>query len=132
MATGYRLVGRRIRPQMSLGPYITLVYGVAGVLLICFALGSGNPLFGYSQKDYLLFLLLALVPQLIGHTTVNWALRFFSATLVAVLILGEPILATLLAYLFLSEPIGQNLFLGGTLVLLGIYLSAREERKLGG
>jgi drug/metabolite transporter (DMT)-like permease len=130
MATGYLLVGRRIRPKMGLGPYITLVYGVAGILLILFALLSGNPFFAYSPKDYFLFLLLALVPQLIGHTTVNWALRFFSATLVAVFILGEPILATILAYFLLGEPISRNIFLGGTLVLLGIYLSAREERRL--
>jgi drug/metabolite transporter (DMT)-like permease len=132
MATGYLLAGRRLRSQMSLGPYITLVYGVAGTLLVLFALLNGDPFFGYSRKDYLLFVLLALLPQLIGHTTVNWALRFFSATLVAVFILGEPILATVLAYFLLAEPIGGSLFLGGTLVLLGIYLSAREERRLTG
>jgi drug/metabolite transporter (DMT)-like permease len=132
MATGYLLVGRRIRPKMSLGPYVTLVYGGAGVFLVLFALFNGNSFFGYSPKDYFLFVLLALVPQLIGHTTVNWALRFFSATLVAVFILGEPILATLLAYLFLGEPVNTDVFLGGGLVLLGIYLSAREERKLAG
>jgi len=130
MATGYLLTGRRLRPKMSLGPYITLVYGVAGILLIFFALLSGDSFFGYSSRDYFLFLLLALVPQLIGHTTVNWALRFFSATLVAVFILGEPILATLLAFFLLGEPVGPRIFLGGTLVLLGIYLCAREERKL--
>jgi len=130
MATGYLLAGRRLRPRMSLGPYITLVYGVAGILLILFALWNGDSFSGYSSRDYLLFLLLALVPQLIGHTTVNWALRFFSATLVAVFILGEPILATLLAYFLLREPVGPSIFLGGTLVLLGIYLCAREERKL--
>ncbi len=130
MATGYLLTGRRLRPKMSLGPYITLVYGVAGALLILFAFLNGDSFFGYSSRDYLLFLLLALVPQLIGHTTVNWALRFFSATRVAVFILGEPILATLLAYFLLGEPVGPSIFLGGTLVLLGIFLCAREERKL--
>jgi drug/metabolite transporter (DMT)-like permease len=130
MATGYLLAGRRLRPKMNLGPYITLVYGVAGILLIFYALLNGDPFFEYSPKDYLLFVLLALLPQLTGHTAVNWALRFFSATLVAVFILGEPILATILAYFLLAEPIGGNLFLGGALVLLGIYLSAREERML--
>ncbi|MDP3038458.1 MAG: EamA family transporter, partial [Deltaproteobacteria bacterium] len=75
--------------------------------------------------------LLALVPQLIGHTSLNWALKFFSATMVAVFILGEPIGATLLAYILLEEPLTHKLFFGGTLVLLGIYFSAREERKLG-
>jgi len=72
-----------------------------------------------------------VVPQLIGHTSLNWALKFFSATLVAVFILGEPIGASILAYLLLGEALAGNLLSGGTLVLLGIYLSAREERRLG-
>lgn len=131
MATGYLLVGRRIRQKMSLSAYITLVYGVAAILLIFLALTSGESFFQYSPRTYLLFFLLAFVPQLIGHTTLNWALKFFSATLVAVLILGEPVGATILAYFLLKEPLTYKLFFGGTLVLLGIYFSAREERKLG-
>ncbi|MDI6754875.1 MAG: DMT family transporter [Thermodesulfobacteriota bacterium] len=131
MATGYLLVGRRVRQQMGLTAYITLVYGVAAILLIFLALISGNSLFNYTPKTYLIFFLLALFPQLIGHTTLNWALKFFSATLVAVLILGEPIGATILAFLLLKEPLTNQLLWGGTLVLLGIYFSAREERKLG-
>ena len=131
MATGYLLVGRRVRQKMDLTAYITLVYGMAAILLILLALVRGEVFFDYPPRTYLLFFLLALVPQLIGHTTLNWALKFFSATLVAVFILGEPIGATLLAYFILGEPVSKSLLLGGTLVLLGIYLSAREERRLG-
>ncbi len=130
MATGYLLVGRRVRQKVSLWSYITLVYGVAAILLIFFALLSRAPFFVYSPKTYLLFFLLAVIPQLIGHTSLNWALKFFSATLVAVFILGEPIGASVLAYLLLSEAVGPNLIWGGTLVLAGIYLSAREEGKM--
>ncbi len=89
------------------------------------------PLFGYAPKEYILFLLLAVGPQLIGHSSLNWALRFFSATLVAVFILGEPIGAAILAYFILGENPGLSLIWGGALVLAGIYLSAREERRLG-
>ena len=131
MATGYLLAGRRVRPQVSLSTYITLVYGVAAVFLILLALLNGDSLFGYAFKDYFFFLLLAVGPQLIGHSSLNWALRFFSATLVAVFVLGEPIGASLLAYLILGENPGVGLLGGGALVLLGIYLSAKEERRLG-
>jgi len=131
MATGYLLVGRRVRQKMDLSGYITLVYGMAAVLLVFLALIGGDAFFSYPPKTYLLFFLLALVPQLIGHTAMNWALKFFSATLVALVILGEPIGATILAYLILGEPLSKNLVWGGPLVLLGIYLSAREERRLG-
>jgi drug/metabolite transporter (DMT)-like permease len=131
MATGYLLVGRRVRQKTGLSVYITLVYGVAAILLIFLAFASEESFFPYPPRTYLLFFLLAFVPQLIGHSTLNWALKYFSATWVAVLILGEPIGATILAYFFLKEPLTYKLFFGGTLVLLGIYFSAREERKLG-
>jgi drug/metabolite transporter (DMT)-like permease len=131
MATGYLLAGRRVRRKVSLPTYITMVYGVAAVFLILLALLNGDSLSGYAPKDYLLFLLLAVGPQLIGHSSLNWALRFFSAALVAVFVLGEPIGASLLAYLFLGENPGTALLWGGGLVLLGIYLSAREERRMG-
>jgi drug/metabolite transporter (DMT)-like permease len=48
-----------------------------------------------------------------------------------VFILGEPVGATILAYFILGEPVSKSLLLGGMLVLLGIYLSACEERRLG-
>ena len=131
MASAYLLSGRRVRPRMSLSAYITLAYGVAACLLILLALLHGDDFFHYPPRTFLLFLLLALVPQLIGHTSLNWALKYFTATLVAVFILGEPIGATILAYLLLGESLTANLLLGGAMVLLGIFLSAREERKLG-
>ncbi len=131
MATGYLLVGRSVRQKVSLTTYITLVYGVAAFFLILLALFNGDPLFGYAPKEYILFLLLAVGPQLIGHSSLNWALRFFSATLVAVFILGEPIGASILAYYILGENPGPTLIWGGALVLAGIYLSVREEKKLG-
>jgi drug/metabolite transporter (DMT)-like permease len=131
MATGYLLVGRRVRQKVSLTTYITMVYGVAAFFLVLLAVLNGDALFGHPPKDYLLFLLLAVGPQLIGHSSLNWALRFFSATLVAVFILGEPIGAALLAYFILGEIPGAGGLGGGALVLLGIYLSAREERRLG-
>lgn len=131
MASGYLLVGRRIRQKLELVPYITLVYGVAAIFLIALALLNGDSFFNYSAREYLLFILLAFIPQLVGHTSLNWALKFFSATLVAVIILGEPIGATILAYIFLAEPLTKQIFWGGTLVLIGIYLATREEARLG-
>jgi len=131
MASGYLLTGRRVRQRMELRLYITLVYATASFFLILLAWANGDPFFDYPPKTYLLLFLIALIPQLIGHTCLNWALKFFSATLVAVFILGEPIGATTLAYFLLGEPLSATLVGGGVLVLLGIYFSSREERKLG-
>ncbi len=127
MASGYLLTGRKIRAGMGLAAYITMVYGIAAVLLIGLALVNRDPFFDYSAKTYLLFLLLALVPQMIGHTALNWALKFFTATWVSVLILAEPVGAAILACIILAEYPAANVLAGGALVLLGIYLSARQE-----
>jgi drug/metabolite transporter (DMT)-like permease len=75
-----------------------------------------------------MFLLLAIVPQIIGHSSFNWALRHVSAAVVAVIILGEPVGSTILAYFILHEVPTAVKITGASLILLGIYFSLREER----
>ncbi len=129
MAACYLLVGRRVGQSLSLTLYLALVYGTAAVLLAATVLLLGLPLLGYTPRTYLMFLLLALVPQLIGHSSLNWALRRLSAALVSNSILGEPVGATILALLVLGEAPSLTSLLGGGVVLAGIYLALREERR---
>lgn len=116
-ATGYLVTGRMVRQSLSLTAYIFCVYGSASLILLLCCYLTGTSMRGFSAETYVILLLLAAVPQLIGHTTFNWALKFLSATLVAVLILGEPIGAISLAFLFLGEKIGGLQAIG--LVILG-------------
>jgi drug/metabolite transporter (DMT)-like permease len=90
------------------------------------ALFLQQPLLGFRSEAYLWMVLLALGPQLVGHTSFNWALKHLSAGTVAVIILGEPVGSTVLAYFFLHEPITLVKALGGVLILVGIYLSSRR------
>lgn len=122
----YLLIGRSLRSKLSLVPYIFIVYGVAAVVLIFIMLAGGFSPFGYSPTTYLWFLLLALVPQLIGHSTYNWALRYLSAAYVSITLLGEPIGSTLLAYILLGEiPTAFKIF-GAILILIGIYAASKS------
>jgi len=123
--TGYLIIGRRIRAHMSLIPYISLVYGMAAIILIVIMFAAGKTPFGYKPLTYLWMLLLALVPQLIGHSTYNWALRYLPATFIAVATLGEPVGATILAYFILKESPTLMKIIGGTLILAGIYAASR-------
>lgn len=123
----YLLIGRRLRGKMSLIPYIFVVYGMAAVVLVGFMLSSGESAFGYPPIAYAWFLLLALVPQLLGHSTFNWALRYLSAAYVSIALLGEPIGSTILAYFFLHEiPSGLKIF-GAILILTGIYVASSNH-----
>lgn len=126
---GYFLIGRRLRPHLSLLAYITLVYSVAAILLVAVALATGQPLVGYSAQTYALFVLLALIPQIVGHSSLNYALRYLSATFVSITTLGEPIGATLLAFLILGETPPPSVLFGGALVLIGIALAGRGESR---
>ncbi len=126
--TGYLLIGRKLRAGMSLIPYIFVVYSMAALVLIVIMLLAGESPFGYQPITYGWLLLLALVPQLVGHSTYNWALRYLPAAFVAVTTLGEPIGSTILAYFILQEVPSTLQILGGVFILAGIYIASRVER----
>jgi drug/metabolite transporter (DMT)-like permease len=126
---GYLLIGQRLRENMSLIPYIFVVYAMAAVMLVIFMLAAGETPLGHAPKFYLWVLLLALVPQLLGHSTFNWALRYLSAAYVSITLLGEPIGSAILAYFLLNEvPSGLMIF-GAILILVGIYIASQRVQK---
>ena len=124
---GYLLIGRSLRENMSLIPYIFVVYGMAALILIVIVLASGESLFGYEPQTFLWFLLLALIPQLLGHSSYNWALGYLPAAFVSVTLLGEPISSAILAYFILGETPTSLMIFGAILILIGIYISSRKE-----
>jgi len=127
---GYLMIGRRLRGKMSLVPYIFLVYGFAALALLGIMLAAGQSPFGFPPRVYLCTLLLALVPQLIGHSTYNWALRYLPAALVSVATLGEPVGSALLAYFILQEAPAFLTIFGGIFILAGIYVSSKRPFRI--
>lgn len=125
--TGYLIIGRKLREKTSLIPYIFLVYGMSAVVLLIMMVAARQSPFGYSPQTYGWIFLLAAFPQLIGHSTYNWALRFIPATLVAIITLIEPIGSATLAYFILREVPANGVLLGGLLILIGIYLVSRTR-----
>jgi drug/metabolite transporter (DMT)-like permease len=127
-ASGYLLIGRAMRFRISLPAYIWLAYTAAAALLAGAALASGEALVSLTWSAWLSMVALGLGPQLIGHTSFNWALRRLTATFVAIAILGEPIGAAILAWFFFGEGFGQAQAIGFVLLLSGIFLAARGEK----
>jgi drug/metabolite transporter (DMT)-like permease len=126
--TGYLIIGRKARGDMSLVPYIFMVYGMAALTLLLFMLVSGHTPFGYAPKTYGWIVLLAAVPQLIGHSTFNWSLKFLPASFVAITTLGEPISSATLAYFVLKEIPSPGTVLGAVLILSGIAIVSRTGK----
>ncbi len=123
----YLLIGRKLRAKMSLISYISLVYGMAAIVLVIIMLSAHENPFGYSAHIYIWLILLAVIPQLIGHSTFNWALGYLSAAYVSITLLGEPIGSTILAYFILHEKPSPIKLVGGVLILVGIYIASRSE-----
>lgn len=125
-AGGYMLIGRRLRPRLSLLSYTTVVYSLSSLTLLILALLAGHNMLGYSSNTYWLCLLMAIFPQLLGHSSFNWALRFLPAAYVSVSVLGEPVSATILAFFFFQElPTNPGLaLLGAAFIFGGILLAS--------
>jgi drug/metabolite transporter (DMT)-like permease len=128
----YLLLGRNLRRRLSLLSYIFVCYGSAAIILWAIVLVSGLPITGFSMNTYAAFLGMALVSQLIGHTSYNWALKWFTAGMIAVSLLGEPIFATVLAYFMFDEGLTWSKVIGGVLILSAIYIAASAENQKAG
>lgn len=129
--SGYLVIGRRLRARLSLMPYIFLVYGFAAIGLLIAALAMGDLRLILPPAAYAWIILLAIVPQLVGHSTYNWALAYLPATLVAVTTLGEPVGSAILAFIILDERPGGLVLVGAVLIMAGIYIAGRAPRIRG-
>ncbi|PID21005.1 EamA family transporter [Sporosarcina sp. P3] len=115
--TAYLLIGQNVRKRISLVTYTFLVYSVSSVALFFYVLITQEPFFGYPTADWGWFLALAILPNLLGHTLFNWAVKWVSTNVVSIAILFEPVLASIAAYFVLHEKI-TVLQLGGAIVVL--------------
>jgi drug/metabolite transporter (DMT)-like permease len=127
-AAVYLLFGRNLRRKLSLLSYVAICYGSAAVILWLVVLSLNLPLTGYSTQTVAAFWAMAFISQLIGHSSYNWSLKWFSTSLVAVFLLGEPIGGTLLAYIIFDEGLTWMKFIGGLFILLAIYIAASGEK----
>lgn len=126
----YLVLGRQVQAQgISTAHYTTAVYAVAALGLLPLPWLQGTGYGGYPAPVYGYILLMALLPQLIGHTSLNWAVRWLSPTLVTLVVLGEPIGASLLGYWLLGEVPSQTTAIGGAVVLSGIAIAAWGQRN---
>lgn len=123
----YMLIGRKLRAGLPVIPYVWLVYSIAALCALCAMLVQRTPLLGYSAEGYLVLLAMGLIPQLIGHSSLNYLLEYFPAALVSMFSQLEPIGSALLALVLFRElPPNQQIF-GSLTIILGVALASRGE-----
>lgn len=128
-AAAYLLAGRRLRQRRSLLVYAVVVYAACSAALLVAIVVTGTPLGGYSARSWLMFALLALGPQILGHTVFNYLLGDVQATVIAVAVMGEPVGASILAFALFGEAPALISVAGGVLILAGIYMAVSAQAR---
>lgn len=128
--TGYLLLGQTVRKRISLITYTFIVYFMSTITLFIYALAAKESIIPRQASDWIYFVLLALFPNLLGHSLFNWTIKWLSASTISMAILFEPVGAIILAYLLLNEHVVWTQILGGIIVIAGILLFVIDERKL--
>ena len=108
--------------------YVAIAYSTAAACLLTLPFFAGTNYVGYPQKVYFYICLMAVTSQLIGHSSLNWAIRWISPTLISLSLLFEPVLASLLGAIVFSEVPSIELLLGGVIILLGIAVFLNSDR----
>lgn len=130
LVTAYFLFGQDVRKRLSLVTYTMLVYAVSTITLLIYVLIKGESFGPYSTMDWIWFILLAIVPNLFGHTLFNWSIKYVSTNVVSIAILFEPIGAAILALLIFKEYLIATQIIGGFIVIIGILLFVVDEKKI--
>lgn len=124
---GYFVVTERGRQKMDTLSYVWMVDLIAAFTLLLISLGMRMPLTGYPAQSYLAFLGAALVSQVGGDLSIGYALGHLPASIVAPTLIGQPVVTALLAIPLLGEALRTEQWIGGLVVLLGIYLVHRSR-----
>ncbi len=126
----YLMLSQRAQLRLSFRPYLAIAYGSAAGFLWFAVLLTDTPAAGFTAKTWWALAGMAVVSQLIGHSGYNWGLRHLSPLFVAVVLVGEPVLAALLGWWLLGERLDWQTGAGGLLILAGILLGASAARTL--
>lgn len=128
--TGYLLFGQNVRKRLSLITYTMIVYTVSTITLFLYVLTVEHTFIPAVNSDWLYFILLAIIPNLLGHTLFNYAIKWVSTNTISMAILLEPIGATILAFYIFGEKLISSQIIGGTIVMVGLLIFVIDFNRI--
>lgn len=131
LVTAYFLFGQDLRKRLSLITYTMIVYSISTVCLFFYVLIIGESFGPYPFMTWVWFILLAIMPNLLGHSLFNWSIKWVSANFISIAILFEPIGAAILALFIFGEKLFATQIVGGLIVIIGIMLFVIDIKLLG-
>lgn len=129
MASLYIIFGSQAqRIGLNTRNYIAIAYSTAALCLFPLPFLYSTSYFGYPKQVYLYIFLMAILSQMVGHTSLNWSMRWISPTLVSLSLLFEPVVASFVAAIAFKEIPSFNLLLGGLIILMGIAIFLSQKK----
>ena len=123
----YMLIGRKLRATLPVVPYVWLVYGAASIFALTVIVATTTPVAGFRVNGYLILLAMGLVPQLLGHSSLNYLLEYFPAAIVSMFSQLEPIGSAVLALVLFRELPPEQQIAGSVIIVIGVILASRGD-----
>ena len=121
------LVGKDVRKSVGLFEYSRWLFFYAAVCLLLISFYQNVNVFSFNSQDFWWFVFLAAIPTMVGHNIFYFLVKTLSATTVAAVPLGEPVISSVGAFFLFNEPVGLFVFLGGSITLMGVYIIIRND-----
>jgi drug/metabolite transporter (DMT)-like permease len=125
----YFVIGRHMRGHLSLIPYIWIVYGCAACILSVVLIVTGTPVTSHPLEGYFWIICLGLIPQLIGHSSLNYALAYLPATFISIATQAEPIGSAIIAAFVFEEFPGTEQVIGSAIILSGVIIASVGQSR---
>lgn len=125
----YIMIARKHKGEQNFILYLTYIYGSAALFCGVYIHITGDLFWGYSSHSWLFMILLAIGPNLLGHSVLNWTSRHIEIFKVNLVLLLEPVLATLGGIILLAEFPPPNFYIGAGLILVSLWILMYLEKK---
>ncbi len=120
------IISENVRQEVGTISYSRTLFSTASVTLFIIAFIMGTALTGFSSYEFGGLLLLGIIPTILGHGSMYYAIRYVSTTVVASTPMGEPILASIMAWFLFQEVVGFVTLIGGIITLIGLVLLVKK------
>ena len=124
----YLMIARKYKDEKNFIRYLIYINGGASFFCAIYMVITGDAFWGYPTESWIFIFLLAIGPNLVGHSILNWASRQIEIFKVNLVLLLEPVLATLSGIIFLAEFPPLNFYFGAIFILVSLFFLVSQDK----
>ncbi|MGD1700332.1 DMT family transporter [Dapis sp. BLCC M229] len=121
----YLMLAEKLRTQLTAIIILLWRYAVSIVLTLPLIFIGGDGIFPYSWMGWFFLILLAATTA--SQVLIVYSLKQLPSSLVALVLLIDPVLTAILAWIIFSEQLGWLNWIAFAVILLGVYLATSSK-----